>query len=78
MWIKHNKALYNSNSIQKIEIFRVTCIRATFMDGDKVILGSFKTSDEANRILSSISQTLLFDDPDRPGIIIKDTKETKK
>ena len=78
MWIKHNKALYNTNSMQKIEIFRNCSIRATFLDGGQVILGSFTSADEAEGIMRSITHNLLFDDPDHPGIIIKDTKETKK
>lgn len=76
MWIKHNKALYNSNDIKKIEVKR-TKILATFNDGEEVVIGEFKTMSEAESILRNITQSLLFENKDHPGIIIKDTKEKK-
>lgn len=76
MWIKHNKAMYNSNDISKIEIAR-TKLKATFRDGEEVIIGEFKTMKEAEDIFRSVSQALLFEDKDNPGIIIRDTKEKK-
>ncbi len=76
MWIKHNKALYNSNDIKKIEVKR-TKILATFNDGEEVVIGEFKTMSEAESILRNVSQSLLFENKDHPGIIIKDTKEKK-
>lgn len=76
MWIKHNKALYNSNDIKKIEVKR-TKILATFNDGEEVVIGEFKTMSEAESILRNVSQSLLFENEDHPGIIIKDTKEKK-
>lgn len=73
MWIKHNNALYNSNDISSIRLSR-TSIKARFMDGSEETIGSFKTMDEAKAIFKSITNGLLFDDKDHPGIIIKDTK----
>ena len=76
MWIKHNNALYNSNDISKIHVSR-TAIKAKFKDGTEEIIGSFRTAEEAGHILHSITQSLLFEDKDHPGIIIRDTKEKK-
>ena len=76
MWIKHNKALYNSDDIKKIEIIR-TKLKATFKDGEEIIIGEFKTMKECDGIFRGITRALLFEDPDHPGIIIKDTKEKK-
>ena len=76
MWIKHNKGLYNSNDIAKIEVKR-TKIVATFHDGEQVIMGEFRAMKECEDIFQSITRALLFEDKDHPGIIIKDTKEKK-
>jgi hypothetical protein len=78
MWIKNGNALYNSDYISKIEVVRTT-IKATFEDGSSETIGLFKTTKEANDIFTSITKSMLFDTPDHPGIIIKNTKkETKK
>lgn len=77
MWIKHNKALYNSNDIAKIEIAR-TKLKATFHDGTSVIIGEFRGTKECEDMFHSVSRALLFENSDHPGIIIKDTKESKK
>lgn len=77
MWIKHNKALYNTADIKKIEARRTKLV-AVFFDGEEVIIGEFRAMKECEDILRSVSQALLFEDPERPGIIIKDTKVVKK
>lgn len=77
MWIKHNNALYNSNDISKIEVAR-TKLKATFRDGEQVIIGEFRATKECQDIFQSISRALLFEDNDHPGIIIKDTKVVKE
>lgn len=78
MWIKHNNALYNTDDMYEIKVYR-TQIKARFKTTNEVeVIGSFKTVEEAEGILRSISQSLLFEDKEHPGIIIKDTKETKK
>lgn len=77
MWIKHNHALYNSSDISKIEVKR-TKLYATFHDGTEEVIGEFRATKECEDIFRSVSQALLFDDPERPGIIIKDTKVVKK
>lgn len=76
MWIKHNKALYNADDISKIEVKR-TKLQATFKDGTTEIIGEFRAMKEAEDIFQSVVRALLFDDPDHPGVIIKDTKEKK-
>lgn len=78
MWIKHNHTLYNSDYISKIEITRTSLLKATFTDGQSEVIGRFRTVEECNNVLSNLTRALLFDKPDHPGIIIKDTKETKK
>jgi len=77
MWIKHNKALYNSDYISKIEVRR-TKLYATFNDGEEVILGEFRAMKDAEDHFRSVVQALLFEDKDHPGIIIKDTKIVKE
>ncbi len=77
MWIKHNKALYNSIYISKIEVRR-TKIVATFNDGEEVIIGEFRAMKDADDHYHSIVNALLFEDKDHPGIIIKDTKIVKE
>ena len=76
MWIKHNKALYNSSEISKIEVKRTKLV-ATFKDGSTEIIGEFRAMKECEDIFQSITRALLFEDKDHPGIIIKDTKEKK-
>lgn len=77
MWIKHNHSLYNSNDISKIEVKRTKLI-AVFHDGTEELIGEFRATKECEDIFRSVSQALLFEDKDHPGIIIKDTKEVKK
>lgn len=78
MWIKHNNALYNTDDMYEIKVYR-TQIRARFKTTNEVeVIGSFRTVEEAEGILRSISQSLLFEDKEHPGIIIKDTKVVKK
>lgn len=78
MWIKHNNALYNSDDMYEIKVYR-TQIKARFKTTNEVeVIGSFRTVEEAEGILRSISQSLLFEDKEHPGIIIKDTKVAKK
>ena len=77
MWIKHNKALYNSNEIAKIVIAR-TKLKAIFKDGSEEIIGEFRCMKECEDIFRSVSQALLFENQEHPGIMIKDTKESKK
>ena len=76
MWIKHNNALYNTNDISKIEAKR-TKLQATFKNGDTVIIGEFRAMKECQDILSTISNRLLFENYENPGLIIKDTKVKK-
>lgn len=76
MWIKHNNALYNTDYISDIVQDR-TKIIATFKDGEKVVLGSFRRIQEAHDIFQSITRALLFEDKDAPGVIIKDTRKEK-
>ena len=80
MWIKHNKALYNSRDIAKIEVVKThpTKLKATFHDGSTEIIGDFNTSKECEDIFGSVSRALLFEFEDHPGIIIRDTKEKKR
>ena len=78
MWIKHNNALYNTDDMYEIKVYR-TQIKARFKTTNEVeVIGSFRTVEEAEGILQSISQSLLFEDKEHPGIIIKDTKVAKK
>jgi hypothetical protein len=77
MWIKHNKALYNTADIKMIEARRTKLV-AVFFDGEEVIIGEFRRIKECEDILRNISQALLFEDKDHPGLIIKDTKVVKK
>ena len=78
MWIKHNNALYNTDDMYEIKVYR-TQIKARFKTTNEVeVIGSFRTVEEAEGILHSISQSLLFEDKEHPGIIIKDTKVAKK
>ena len=78
MWIKNGNKLYNTDFISKIEVVRTT-IKATFQDGGTEFIGRFRTTNEACDILSNITRSLLFDSPEHPGVIIKDTKkETAK
>lgn len=77
MWIKHNRALYNTADIAKIEVAR-TKLKATFMDGTTKIIGEFRATKECEEIFANVSRALLFEDKDHPGVIIKDTKEGKK
>ena len=77
MWIKHNKALYNTKDIKKIEARRTKLV-AVFFDDEEVIIGEFRATKECEDIFRSVSQALLFEDKDHPGIIIKDTKVVKK
>ena len=76
MWIRHNKALYNSTEIAKIEVKRTKLV-ATFKDGTTETIGEFRSMKECEDILRSVSQALLFENSDHPGVIIKDTKEKK-
>lgn len=76
MWIRHNKALYNSDDISRIEVKR-TKLAAKFKDGSEEIIGEFKTCKECEDIFNSVSRALLFDDSEHPGIIIRDTKPKK-
>lgn len=73
MWIKHNHALYNTSDISKIEAKR-TKLYATFKNGDVVIIGEFRATKECQDILRSLTNSLIFEDEDHPGVIIKDTK----
>ena len=73
MWIKHNHALYNTSDISKIEAKR-TKLYATFKNGDVVIIGEFRATKECQDILRSLTNSLIFEDKDHPGVIIKDTK----
>ena len=77
MWIKHNNAMYNSNYISKIRQER-TKIIATFQDGEEIVIGDFRLIKEAQNIFQSITRTLLTEDKDAPGIIIRDTRKEKK
>ena len=77
MWIKHNHSLYNSSDISKIVVNRTKLI-ATFHDGTAEVIGEFRATKECEDIFRSVSQALLFEDKDYPGIIIKDTKVVKK
>ena len=77
MWIKHNHALFNSKDIAKIEAKR-TKLYAVFSDGTQEIIGEFRATKECEDIFRSISQALLFEDKDHPGVIIRDTKVVKK
>ena len=76
MWIKHNKALYNTDDISEILVAR-TKLKAIFKDGDEIVIGEFKTIKECEDIFANVSRALLFEDSDHPGIIIRDTKEKK-
>ena len=76
MWIKHNHALYNANDISKIEVKR-TKPYATFKNGDVVVIGEFRATKECQDILRSLSNALLMEDKEHPGVIIKDTKVKK-
>lgn len=76
MWIKHNHALYNTDDISKIEAKR-TKLYATFKNGDVVVIGEFRATKECQDILSTISNRLLFENYENPGLIIKDTKANK-
>lgn len=76
MWIKHNNALYNASDISKIEVKR-TKLYATFKNGDVVIIGEFRAMKECQDILRSLANALLTEDPDHPGVIIRDTKVKK-
>ena len=73
MWIKHNNAMYNTNYISYIEA-RKTKLYAIFENGEEILIGSFKSMKQCNEIFTSITKTLLFESPDNPGIIIKDTR----
>ena len=77
MWIKHNKALYNTSDMKKIEARRTKLV-AVFFDGEEVVIGEFGRIKECEDILKNITQTLLFEDKDHPGLIIRDTKVVKK
>lgn len=77
MWIKHNNAMYNTNYITKIKQER-TKIVAEFQDGEEIVIGNFKLIKEAQNIFQSITRTLLTEDKDAPGIIIRDTRKEKK
>ena len=77
MWIKHNNALYNSNEIVSIRVAR-TSLKAKFKDGTEESIGSFKNTEDAKNIFRSVSQGLLFENENHPGIIIKDTKVQKE
>lgn len=76
MWIKHNKALYNSNDISKIEVKRTKLV-ATFHDGTVETIGEFRAMKECEDIFQSVTRALLFEDKEHPGVIIRDTKEKK-
>ena len=69
--------MYNTNYISKIEQVK-TKIIATFHDGEKVCIGQFKSVKDAEGIHQSIVRTLLTEDKDCPGIIIRDTKKEVK
>lgn len=73
MWIKHNNAMYNTNHISYIET-RKTKLYAIFEDGEEILIGSFKSMKQCNEIFTNITKALLFESPDNPGIIIKDTR----
>ena len=73
MWIKHNNAIYNTSYISRIDA-RKTKLYAIFEDGEEILIGSFKSMKQCNEILSNITKALLFESPDNPGIIIKDTR----
>lgn len=76
MWIKHNYALYNTNYISKVSAHGTKLI-ATFKDGSEEVIGQFKTTKECNDILSSVTRQLISEDPNHPGMFIKDTKKSK-
>ena len=76
MWIKHNNAMYNSNYISKITQVG-TKIFATFKDGETECIGQFNRVKEAQDIFQSITRTLLTEDKDCPGMIIRDTRKEK-
>lgn len=77
MWIKHNNTIYNSDDISNIELVR-TKIVATFKDNEQVVIGTFKSTKDSNNIFNSIVRTLLMEDKDHPGIIIRDTRKAVK
>lgn len=77
MWIKHNDSLYNSDHIVKIVVAR-TKLKAMLKDGSEILLGEFRATKECQDIFNSVSRALLFDNPDNPGIIIKDTKDKRE
>lgn len=77
MWIKHNKALYNTTDIKMIEARRTKLV-AVFFDGHEIVIGEFRRIKECEDILRNIANALLFEDKDHPGLIIKDTKVVKK
>ena len=77
MWIKHNHSLINTNAIERIDLNKKKLV-AIFMDGSSETIGEFMTDKEASDIYGSITRALLFEDPDHPGIIVKDTKGVKK
>ena len=77
MWIKHNHALYNSDYITSIRVARTT-IKARFNDGAEETIGSFKNTEDAENIFKSVTQALLFEDKNSPGVIIRDTKKGDK
>jgi len=77
MWIKHNKALYNTADIKMIEARRTKLV-AVFFDGHEIVIGEFRRIKECEDILRSVANALLFEDKDHPGLIIKDTKVVKK
>lgn len=77
MWIKHNNTIYNSDDISNIELVR-TKIIATFKDNEQVIIGQFKSTKDSTNIFNSLTRSLLTENKDNPGIIIRDTRKAVK
>lgn len=76
MWIKHNKALYNTSEIKKIEARRTKLV-ATFNDGEEIVIGEFRAMKECEDHLSNLTKKLLFELEGHEGVIIHDTKGKK-
>ena len=77
MWIKYGNAMYNTDGMVEIKPVRTT-IKIKFLDGSYLALGHFRTIEETKEYYQRIVTNLLTEDPDKPGMIIKDTKEVKK
>lgn len=74
MWIKHNNSVFNSANIKKIYVEKNYIYGLTASD-EPFILGKFKTQKRAKEIFSNLTQQLLFEDSEHPGVIIRDDKE---